>query len=238
MPKVCDPAVVERARVLIEGSARTLEEIAVELKVSVQSLRNWINQRGWRRHPDAPRAVPKLPPEKEGPARRLYEGGARVDDLGALLSCHPSYVHKLARQHGWAKPGTGAAKAAWSAPSPAFEAIIQDLCAPGMTRARLADIHVRATGLLWAEMLTSNDPSIPDRLDAVSWMGEHLHLLPEDPPPAPRRLSPEEEKARDDANMEELLRVVDAWGAPPERDAQPERRVAGGGTAWDTRLTS
>jgi hypothetical protein len=238
MPKVCDPAAVERARVLIEGSARTLEEIAVELKVSVQSLRNWINQRGWRRHPDAPRAVPKLTPEKEGPARRLYEGGARVDDLGPLLSCHPSYVHKLARQRGWAKPGTGAAKAAGSGPSPELMAIIHEACAPGMTRAGLADIVVRATGLLWAEMITSNDPSIPDRLDAVSWLGEHLHLLPEDPPPAPRRLSPEEEKAREDANMEELLRVVDSWGAPPERDAQPERRVAGGGAAWDTRLTS
>jgi hypothetical protein len=117
-------------------------------------------------------------------------------------------------------------------------AIIHEACAPGMTRAGLADIVVRATGLLWAEMITSNDPSIPDRLDAVSWLGEHLHLLPEDPPPAPRRLSPEEEKAREDANMEELLRVVDSWGAPPERDAQPERRVAGGGAAWDTRLTS
>ena len=133
MPKICDPAVVERARVLVEGSARTLGDIAREVGVSLQSVRNWIDRYGWRRYPLAPRAVPKLTPEKEGPARRLYEGGAKVDDLGALISCHPSYVHKLARQRGWAKPGTGAAKAAGSEPSPALQAIIQDLCAPGMT---------------------------------------------------------------------------------------------------------
>ena len=231
MPKVCDPALVERARVLVEGSARTLGDIAREVGVSLQSVRNWIDRYGWRRYPLAPRAVPKLPPEKEGPARRLYERGTSVDDLGALLSCHPSYVHKLARQRGWAKAGTGAAKAAGSEPSPALQAIIEDLCAPGMTRAGLAEIVVRATGLLWAEMLTSNDPGIPDRLDAVSWIGEHLHLLPEDPPPKPRRLSPEEEKARDDALTEEL---VWRFASLEERDAQAALRVAGGGAAWDT----
>ena len=231
MPTYFDAATIERARVLVETTARTLEDIAVELGTSVQTLRNWIKKYGWRHHPQAPRARPKLPPEKEGPARRLYERGTSVDDLGALLSCHPSYVHKLARQRGLAKPGTCAAKGAGAGPSPAFMAIIQDLCAPGMTRAGLAEIVVRATGLLWAEMLTSNDPGIADRLDAVSWIGEHLHLLPEDPPPQPRRLSPEEEKARDDALTEEL---VWRFASLEERDAQAALRVAGGGAAWDT----
>jgi transposase-like protein len=228
MPKVCDPAVVERARVLVEGSARTLGDIAREVGVSLQSVRNWIDRYGWRRYPLARRAVPKLTPEKEGPARRLYEGGARVDDLGPLLSCHPSYVHKLARQRGWAKPGTGGAKAEGSGPSPALMAIVQEACTPGMTRAGLADIVVRATGLLWAEMLTSNDPGIPDRLDAVSWLGEHLHLLPEDAPPAPRRLSPAEEQARVDAEIEELVWRFASPEERAERDAAAARAAAGG----------
>jgi hypothetical protein len=235
MPKVCDPAVVERARVLVEGSARPLGDIAREVGVSLQSVRNWIDRYGWRRYPLAPRAVPKLPPEKEAPARRLYERGTSVDDLGALLSCHPSYVHKLARQRGWAKPGTAAAKAAGAGPSPAFMAIVEEACAPGMTRAGLADIFVRGTALLWAEMLISDDPGIPDRLDAMSWLGEHLHLLPEDPPPKPRRLSPEEEQARDDALTEELVWRFASPEERAERDAQAALRVAGGGAAWDTR---
>ena len=228
MPKVCDPAVVERARVLVEGSARTLGDIAREVGVSLQSVRNWIDRYGWRRYPLAPRAVPKLTPG------RLYERGTSVDDLGALLSCHPSYVHKLARQRGWAKPGTGGAKGAGAGPSPAFMAIVAEACAPGMTRAGLADIFVRGTALLWAEMLVSDDPGIPDRLDAMSWLGEHLHLLPEDPPPKPRRLSPEEVKARDDALTEELVWRFASPEERAERDAQAALRVAGGGAAWDT----
>jgi hypothetical protein len=65
----------------------------------------------------------------------------------------------------------------------------------------------------------------------MCWLGEHLHLLPEDPPPKPRRLSPEEEKARDDALTEEL---VWRFASLEERDAQAALRVAGGGAAWDT----
>lgn len=235
MANVCDPAVVERARVLIEGSARTLEDIAVEVGVSVQSLRTWIKQRGWRRYPLAPRAVPKLPPEKEGPARRLYEGGAGVDDLGALLSCHPSYVHKLARQRGWAKPGTGATKAAGPGPSPALMAIVEELLQPDVTRGRATDVVVRATALLWAEMLVSDDPALPDRLDAVTWLARNLHFFPEDKAPAPRRLSPEEEKAESDALVEELVWRFASPEERAERDAQAAMRVAGGGAAWDTR---
>jgi hypothetical protein len=76
MPTYFDAATIERARVLVETTVRTLEDIAVELGTSVQTLRNWIKRYGWRRHPQAPRARPKLPPEKEGPARRIYESGA------------------------------------------------------------------------------------------------------------------------------------------------------------------
>jgi len=178
--------------------------------------------------------VPKLPPEKEGPARRLYERGTSVDDLGALLSCHPSYVHKLARQRGWAKPGTGAAKAAGPGPSPALMAIVEELLQPDVTRGRATDIVVRATALLWAEMLTSDDPALPDRLDAVTWLARNLHFFPEDPPPAPRRLSPEEEKARADAQIEELVWRFASPEERAERDAQAALRVAGGGAAWET----
>ena len=32
-------------------------------------------------------------PEKEGPARRVYESGAQVGDLAVLLDCHESWVH-------------------------------------------------------------------------------------------------------------------------------------------------
>ena len=63
-----------------------VEDSAVELGTSVQTLRNWIKKYGWRRHPQAPRAVPKLPPEKEGPARRIYEltpAGARLLEVWA-----------------------------------------------------------------------------------------------------------------------------------------------------------
>ena len=101
MPTYFDAATIERARVLVETTARTLEDIAVELGTSVQTLRNWIKRYGWRRHPQAPRARPKLPPEKEGPARRIYESGAQVGDLAVLLDCHESYVHRLAKQRGW-----------------------------------------------------------------------------------------------------------------------------------------
>ena len=101
MPTYFDAATIERARVLVETTARTLEDIAVELGTSVQTLRNWIKKYGWRRHPQAPRARPKLPPEKEGPARRIYESGAQVGDLAVLLDCHESYVHRVAKQRGW-----------------------------------------------------------------------------------------------------------------------------------------
>jgi hypothetical protein len=83
-------------------------------------------------------------------------------------------------------------------------------------------------------MLTSNDPAIPDRLDAMTWFASVLHFFPEDPPPAPPRLSPEEDKARDDALIEELVWRFASPEERAERDAQAALRVAGGGAAWDT----
>jgi hypothetical protein len=103
MPRRFGAPMRERARVLVETSTRTLEDIAVLLEVSVPTLRNWIKKFGWRRHPRAPRAAPKLPPAKEGPARRIYEGGAGVGDLAVLLGCDDSYVHRLAKQRGWTR---------------------------------------------------------------------------------------------------------------------------------------
>ena len=46
MPTYFDAATIERARVLVETTVRTLEDIAVELGTSVQTLRNWIKRYG------------------------------------------------------------------------------------------------------------------------------------------------------------------------------------------------
>ena len=140
MPTYFDAATIERARVLVETTARTLEDIAVELGTSVQTLRNWIKRYGWRRHPQAPRARPKLPPEKEGPARRIYESGAQVGDLAVLLDCHESYVHRLAKQRGWMRWEAALAPAEAEPAEPPSEAVMEITAGfldPHLTRGKL-----------------------------------------------------------------------------------------------------
>jgi hypothetical protein len=212
----CDPALVERARVLIEGSPRTLEDIAVELGVAVQSLRNCIKKYGGRRHPEAPRAVPKLPPEKEGPARRLYESGAAVADLAALLSCHESYVHRLAKQRGW---GRGAADrqeeeeedAPLWPPSPELNAIAKGLCDPDLTRDGCSRLVQRLIALTAADVLDGRDAGIERRLDFIQAMVRLAKDYPEEPPAyGGCEASPEDEERERERLIDEIARKYEA----------------------------
>jgi hypothetical protein len=205
----CDAATVERARVLVETTVRTLEDIAVEVGVSVQSLRTWRDRRGWRRPPEAPRAVPKLPPEKEEPARRLYEGGAAARDLAGLLSCHESYVHRLAKQRGWRRPGTKAGAADLPAAAHESEA--------GREAREAIAARLREPGLPRHELLASPDASLKRRIDAAAQLARLASDLPDDPP-APPKLSPEEEARQSAAFVEEFTRRISTWG-PSDADA-------------------
>ena len=159
MPTYFDAATIERARVLVETTARTLEDIAVELGTSVQTLRSWIKKYGWRRHPQAPRARPKLPPEKEGPARRIYESGAQVGDLAVLLDCHESYVHRLAKQRGWMRWEAALAPAEAEPAEPPSEAVMEiaaGLLDPHLTRGKLIRLIERLGLVTILEGLTGD----------------------------------------------------------------------------------
>ena len=72
MPKVCDPAVVERARVLVEGSARTLGDTAREPR----SVRKGINQRAGIPPHAAATAGFLAVPESTEPPRRAKRGAS------------------------------------------------------------------------------------------------------------------------------------------------------------------
>jgi len=225
MPTYFDAATIERARVLVETSVRTLEDIAVEVGVSVQTLRNWIKTRGWRRHPQAPRAMPKLPPEKEGPAQRIYEGGAGVGDLAVLLSCHDSYVHRLAKQRGWRRPGTKAGAADLPAVTEeseaaraAYDAIASRLNEPDLPRHELLRLARMGQAVTLVEMLASAT-EIESRVDAAVQLAHLASELPEDPP-APPKLSPEEEARESAALVERLAQRFSAWGEE-SADAAP-----------------
>ncbi|HEX8168225.1 MAG TPA: hypothetical protein VF601_20855 [Beijerinckiaceae bacterium] len=217
----CDAATVERARVLIETSVRTLEDIAVEAGVSVQSLRTWIKARGWRRHPQAPRAMPKLPPEKEEPARRVFENRASVADLAVLLSCHESYVHRLAKQRGWRRPGVAAdwpdAAAEDTGPGrEAREAIAARLREPGLSRDELVRLMERGLAVMLVEVIASPDVRIERRSAALAQLARLAADLPDDPP-APRTLSPEEQERESAELIEEIVRRFSAPG-PSDAD--------------------
>ena len=212
----CEDATVERARRLIEGSERTLEDIAVEVGVSVPSLRAWIKKNGWRRPPGAPRAVPKLPPEKEGPARRLYEGGAAVADIAGLLACHGSYVHRIARRRGWRRPEENTA----AADGPAFaesegaraarEAIAARLREPDLSRPELLRLLQGGLALTLVEAF-ERATDVEGRVEAAVQLARLASELPEDPP-APRTLSPEEQERESAALLDELTRRLGAYG--------------------------
>ena len=225
MPHRFGAPMVERARVLVETSPRTLEDIAVLLGASVPTLRNWIMKYGWRRHPGAPRATRKLPPQKEGPARRVYEGRAGVGDLAVLLGCHESYVHRLAKQRGWQRAGTPG-KPRLRPPNPALLASADEMGDPRLTspphptprtRSRPAadrgDREARG-GPRPPRRASGQDPAAPATLRDGA------------PPPAAerRQLSPEEEAREQQAIMESIARRLEKMAGPP---ADPAYETAG-----------
>src|SRR3954449_8095785 len=147
----------------------------------------------------APRARPKLPPEKEGPARRIYESGAQVGDLAVLLDCHESYVHRVAKQRGWRRPGTNAAAAdlpAALAESEAtratYDAIAARLREPDLPRHELLRLAQMGQAVALVEML-AGATEVEGRVDAAVQLARLASELPEEPP-VPRQLSPEEQE--------------------------------------------
>jgi transposase-like protein len=209
MPTYFDAATIERARVLVETTVRTLEDIAVELGTSVQTLRNWIKRYGWRRHPQAPRARPKLPPEKEGPARRIYESGAGVGDLAVVLDCHESYVHRLAKQRGWMRREAAFAPGEAEPAEPPSEAVMEIAAGfldPHLTRGKLIRLIERLAAVTILEGLTGDVARLERRGAVLRLLVGAVKHFPEDPPPAPPELSPEEQERKNQAMIEDIVR--------------------------------
>jgi transposase-like protein len=194
--------------VLVETTVRTLEDIAVELGTSVQTLRNWIKRYGWRRHPQAPRARPKLPPEKEGPARRIYESGAGVGDLAVVLDCHESYVHRLAKQRGWMRREAAFAPGEAEPAEPPSEAveIAAGFLDPHLTRGKLIRLIERLAAVTILEGLTGDVARLERRGAVLRLLVGAVKHFPEDPPPAPPELSPEEQERKNQAMIEDIVR--------------------------------
>src|SRR5215218_3004959 len=197
MPTYFDAATIERARVLVETTARTLEDIAVELGTSVQTLRNWIKKYGWRRHPQAPRARPKLPPS-----------GAQVGDLAVLLDCHESYVHRLAKQRGWMRWEAAFAPAEAEPAEPPSEAMMEikaGLRDPQLTRGKFIRLIKDLAAVTVAEGLTGDVALLERRADLLELLVGVAKDFPDDPPPRPPELSPEEQERESAALIAELV---------------------------------
>ena len=226
MPHRFGAPMVERARVLVETSPRTLEDIAVLLGASVPTLRNWIMKYGWRRHPGAPRATRKLPPQKEGPGRRVYEGRAGVGDLAVLLGCHESYVHRLAKQRGWQRAGTPG-KPRLRPPNPALLANADGMGDPRLTSPARILLLERAPGLPLIEAIERPEAGPDHRAELLAKTLKLLRPLRDGaPPPAAerRQLSPEEEAREQKAIMESIARRLEKMAGPP---ADPAYETAG-----------
>ena len=194
MPTPRDPATVERARVLVETTVRTLEGIALEVGVSVQTLRTWSAKHGWRRPAQAPRAVPKLPPEKEEPARRVFENRAGAGDLAVLLGCDQSYVWRLAKSRGWER-GAGRSGEPSGEPGDEIKAIEAALRDPACGRADFLRLAERATMLLATEALVSGDARLDRRIGQLAKLVDLARRWPgmdAAPAPAPEDMSDEE----------------------------------------------
>ncbi len=200
----------------------------MEVGVSVQTLRNWIMKHGWRRPPGAPRAVPKPPPEKEAPARRLYESGAGARDLAALLSCSESYVHRLANQRGWVRRPTAVEEAEETGPpNPALLAIadaLQDTVLARPDRIRLLE---RALALTLLDAVAKPGAGHERQAELLAKTLEILRSLPEEAPPAACacHASPEDLERERDAIIERLIR---RYGGESEEPVDQPVAAAGG----------
>jgi transposase-like protein len=220
----CDPAVVERARFLVENSVRTLEDIAVEVGASQPSLRSWIKRFGWQRPLRAPRAVPKLAPDKQEPARRFYEGGGSVADLAALLSCDGSYVHRLARRHGWVRrPAREDEEAeADAAPNPAFDALLAASCDPALSGREFGRLVGRALAITASEALASPGLDSRDRIALLGHLVRYAEAYPEEVhPSAAARRRQEEEPCSEELKETLYRRLMQIGGWDPDAPAEP-----------------
>jgi transposase-like protein len=230
MPAPRPADIVERARVLVVTSTLPLAAIAAEIDVSIVTLRNWIKKYGWQRPAGAPHRALKLPPDKAGAVQRLFEGGARVNDLALLLGCDGSYVHQFARARAWTRR-KGASKTA-SSPSrdelAAIEAALRD---PATARPDMIRHIERLIALAAADAVATGDARPERSLASYARLVALVKSLPE-PPAAPAH---KDTDALDDADpfpdandliaeiarrFEEFCAAEDA-GAFSLRPAQP-----------------
>jgi hypothetical protein len=77
------PDVVERVRVLVEGTGLPLTEIAARTGVGATTVHGWIHRRGWRRPAAASRSTRAVGLGRAGFTRRLGHALARVEALAA-----------------------------------------------------------------------------------------------------------------------------------------------------------
>jgi hypothetical protein len=77
------PDVVERVRVLVEGTGLSEKAIAARTGVGATTVHGWIHRRGWRRPSVASRSTRAVGLERAGFTRRLGHALARVEALAA-----------------------------------------------------------------------------------------------------------------------------------------------------------
>jgi hypothetical protein len=172
------PETFQRTRDLVETTLMPVRDIAAEGKVSATTVRDWMREHGWRRPPGAERVI-KLPPEKAGPAQRLYENGASAEDLAALIGCGASYIHQYAREHRWTRrPRAQAEPAPVSDEVAAVEAALLD---PNLTRRDLVRSIERALALTAADVLATGAAGAERRTAALGRLAAIARGLPEDP---------------------------------------------------------
>jgi transposase-like protein len=226
----CDPALVERARFLVENSVRTLEDIAVEVGVSQPSLRSWIKRHGWQRPLRAPRTAAKLPPDKQEPARRFYESGGSVADLAALLSCDGSYVHRLARRHGWVRRPVQEDEEPDAPPNPAFDALLAASCDPALSAQEFGRLVGRALAITASEELASPGLDSRDRIALLGHLVRYAAAFPDEVHrSSAARQQPQEPERDIEAMRETLLRRMMAVAGPAS--PAPDRADGGSGLA-------
>jgi hypothetical protein len=95
------PDVVERVRVLVEGTGLSEKAIAARTGVGATTVHGWIHRRGWRRPSVASRSTRAVGLERAGFTRRLGHALARLEALAAreleALAREPLAPEPLAR---------------------------------------------------------------------------------------------------------------------------------------------